>query len=349
MTSKQPKGTEDSNASTNSNPETSQMTLLLSQILQRLENLEQARASNSVTSGSEASVPSTTNRENFVLNESEHKQVCLIKMSQKLPQFDGQKSNNPMLFLRDLRNYIEMSGNSFSSGKALAFAIESLIGSAKTRMNIYRDSWASFSDFERDYKQVFWSNCEQELIRQRFMTAKYDDRVGTMEEYFADQLNKIYGLSLPFTETEKVNTIFRQLPQHVQVAFFARNESMSVKNAVEFLRHLERNVRKEASVVTSAGTSEGRATFRPSRGTTRYGSVRVNTIRYNHLTNRQRRYPYANRGQNMRGRGLYNNSTRQNRTQLRPIEFTPALDAPRASETNKSLATAEKPDAVSKN
>lgn len=177
--------------------------------------------------------------------------------------------------------------------------------------------------------EVFWGNSEQEMIKQKFITAKYDSKKGqSLEEYFASQLNSIYGLSIPFTEGERVNTIFRQMPREIQIAYFTRCETMTIKKAMEFLRQLERNVDRQVVKEIKPEINATTNSSNYNRGQYMRGQnriLRVNTIQCNNsMRYNNQQFRGNQRGYHNRGRGIFRGNLRSQRQGFKAIAFQPA-------------------------
>uniref|UniRef100_A0A2A4JAD9 RNA-directed DNA polymerase n=1 Tax=Heliothis virescens TaxID=7102 RepID=A0A2A4JAD9_HELVI len=223
-------------------------------IASRLEKVENAVPPNRPTVGNNdnntaarttrAPIIGGTSNESILTvenNASSSVGVYFLGSAPERPKFSG-GTMNPNKFLKQLQRYIKSIK---AEDRALDIAIGSLTGSAQRIMELYSDNWNTFEDFKKDLLEVFWGSRERELAKSRLLDSTWNPNGGsTMEEYFAELVDLVKDLRLPLEESEVVGYIIRHFPQDVQIAWFANRDTSTFKAGIEFLRNIEKNVRR---------------------------------------------------------------------------------------------------------
>lgn len=252
-----------------------------------------------ITLGSEPSTINTSSESgpSIAIGNSNPMGVYFLGAAPERPKFSGGKAN-PNKFLKQLERYIKSING---QNQALDIAIGSLTGSAQKILELYSDNWNSFEDFRKDLLDVFWGSREREVAKNRLIDSTWSPSSGTtMEEYFAEVVDLVKDLQMPLNESEIVGYIMRHYPQDVQIAWFANRAPSNYKSGLEFLRNIEKNVRK--------------------RPYANKEDLRVNRKPYQNRNNRQFSGPNDRRMQTNLIEFVQENAASRNTKQMTPVE-----------------------------
>lgn len=206
---------------------------------------------------------------------SERPNIMMVNpLNVNKPTFNGTDGANPIKFLKRLRQYITTVGAEHNS---LNIATEAITGTAKTLLEVNSDRWTSLEDFERDFRTVFWNERQQEIVKHKFFNSLFDrNRNWSMSEYFATQVEMTKHLTIPLSESEIVNAVFRQFPTEIQTPWFTRNGPATIISGAEFLRNVELNVICRNPITHQRAVTDQQ---RKEPRNNNYRRVVVNTIR----------------------------------------------------------------------
>lgn len=218
----------------------------LKEVLKRLSALESATASTqgSSTSSSGHYAVNTLGQDTAATGSDSYERrannVYVIQPTIEKPNFNGKGDHNPMRFLKRLKRYINSIG---AQDRAIDIATDCLSGPALKILELNSKSWVTIEDFETDFRRSYWGDQHQEAARHRLMSTTFDaSRKLTMCEHFADQVDTVSSLTIPWSERDIVNCVMRHYPTDVQQLWFTRVGEVTMLTASEFLRNLEQNV-----------------------------------------------------------------------------------------------------------
>lgn len=87
------------------------------------------------------------------------------------PKFPA-KGKHPVNFIEDLTAHLRKSGPKTSDN--IDTIIESLEGETRNLARIYKDRWAQFEDFKKDFLDTYWGEAEQNELRRRISQNSWD-------------------------------------------------------------------------------------------------------------------------------------------------------------------------------
>lgn len=184
--------------------------------------------------------------------------IFVVQPTVDKPNFNGRSQINPITFLKRVKKYIK-SLNAHDRG--LDIALECVTGHARQVMELYSKGWATFADFEADFRRNYWTEQIQESVRYKIIRGEYSTDSGvSMSEHFAEQTETMQSLTIAFSERDLVNSIMRHYSVDVQQLWFTRTEEPTIINGANFLRNLEQNI-----VVRQRVTSMRNNIFRNNR------------------------------------------------------------------------------------
>lgn len=195
------------------------------------------RTSEASTSSRETvSMLSERGNEHSLVNRN----IFVIQPTIDKPNFNGRSQINPITFLKKVKKYIK-SLNAHDRG--LDIALECVTGHARQVMELYSKGWATFADFEADFRRNYWTEQIQESVRYRIIKGEYPTNSSlSMSEHFAEQTETMQSLTIAFSERDLVNSIMRHYPVDVQQLWFTKTVEPTIINGANFLRNLEQNI-----------------------------------------------------------------------------------------------------------
>lgn len=217
---------------------------------EKLEQLSSGQSKESTTSSREisgesigtivgGSTTSLVSEENNAI-PSTARNIYVVQPTVNKPIFDGKPMTNPIAFLKRLKKYIKSLN---AHDREVDIALECVTGHARKVMELYSKGWATFADFETDFRRHYWTEQIQESVRYRLINAAYSGDSGvTLSEHFAEQAESMQSLTIAFSERDLVNSIMRHYSVDIQQLWFTRADEPTIMNGAEFLRSLEQNV-----------------------------------------------------------------------------------------------------------
>lgn len=139
---------------------------------------------------------------------------------------------SPSRFLRELEQYFKNAR--IPPTQQLEVTLGTLQGTARNWAQLYAPGWQNYGDFRKAFLKHFFSEVEQEGIRRKIYTGKWDSRY-KMVDHFAYYVHKASLLTKPFSETELLTCLIRHFDIHTQSLWALRGEH-TLANAAEFLR-----------------------------------------------------------------------------------------------------------------
>ena len=175
-------------------------------------------------------------------------------MDVKLPTFDAEHGGNPKEFLKNIERYLTIKR---IKGMAKIIVVgEALVGRAKLWYEA--NEFEEFAVFRDAFLEEFCSIPIQARLRLKWANRRYQQRDGTLVEYYYQQLKEAQYLEPRPTEYEIRYTIVSQMPEQVRSSMAAvnYNDSSTITQALSSLDsvHLERG-QHQGYTNKSAGTA----------------------------------------------------------------------------------------------
>ncbi|GLV47882.1 hypothetical protein CBL_21331, partial [Carabus blaptoides fortunei] len=213
------------------------------------------------------------------------------------PKFTDGATMNPVKFLEKLEKYcakLKIPGD-----QQLDTATECLAGSALDWADVYKSGWKNFNDFKTDFLRSYWSENEQNKLRYRISTAKWDSRRNdSMMNHLTHYVSQAKLLTSAIPESILVSELIRHFPSNIQSLWMAGNKGSTVTALAEFIQ-------KQESITTSKSVSG------TSRTDHRVESIQTFPLRPVPPFTWRPRDPFAprqhspqHRGNDSRGRGV---------------------------------------------
>lgn len=142
-------------------------------------------------------------------------------------------ASHPVRFLESLERYFRRLA--ISNEHQLDIALDCLGNTTLNWVDVYKGDWNTYEDFRRDFLHHYWSITEQNGLRHRICTDKWDGRRRSMVDhvsYFVSQ-SKLLIDKLP--ERILVSELIQHFPHHIQ-SLWQASDKTTIPELVEFLR-----------------------------------------------------------------------------------------------------------------
>lgn len=161
----------------------------------------------------------------------------------KPPNFHDNEKDRPLKFLRDMRQYVE--GNNLELGKIKYTLSRCLQGNAASWWDIICDRIESWDDFEKYFRERFWSEFKIKKLRETLRFGRYRSNISRMQ-YASDILSLMYELEPETSEAEKIALLINHFERNVQIAMIGReiNSLSELNRILEQYDQLDANFKK---------------------------------------------------------------------------------------------------------
>lgn len=158
----------------------------------------------------------------------------IVSQGTEVPKFKNNKEKHPYKFLEELEIYFKKM-NTREEDK-LEILRECMQETAFDWFSIYKLCWNTYDDFRNDFLDYFWSEAEQNQLRQQINTSIWKPGGMSMANHFAHYIGMAKTLKEPWPENLLIDQIMRHFPRYIQ-SMWTLVTDKNFKTAAEFLRH----------------------------------------------------------------------------------------------------------------
>uniref|UniRef100_A0ABD2W2I0 Retrotransposon gag domain-containing protein n=1 Tax=Trichogramma kaykai TaxID=54128 RepID=A0ABD2W2I0_9HYME len=185
----------------------------------------------------EHSITGAQAQQQFVLQAPQPRPYGLQPAKLTIPTFLAAEYEKPMQFLSDFMDYYHAVG--LTEWHFYHVIKQALRGSAGDWWYHISDNVTSIADFERRFKERFWSRMIQARKREQLETGFYNaDKNQSRSEYVIAIYNQIKALDSPPAEIDMIDKFSRHFDFETQNAIIAQRIHR-VNELIEFLDHLD--------------------------------------------------------------------------------------------------------------
>lgn len=131
------------------------------------------------------------------------------KIKFNAPVFGGTKSEQPMKFLRELRNYCRVTDTDNDETKYVIS--QAMRGIASEWWQIAEEDVQDWKSFEQRFAARFWSESRQSEIREKLQFGRYTNKTDSRQ---CDYAMRLYSQARELTTSPSENEIIRMLARH---------------------------------------------------------------------------------------------------------------------------------------
>lgn len=155
----------------------------------------------------------------------------------KIPTFANAPHENPMKFLKDLREYMEL--NQIKDDRRLALVDQCLKADVSTWWQVYRDYTRTYEEFHHHLLSKFWSKQTQRNVYWEIYSGKYEKnkKVG-MATHFLQYVSSNMALVKPIEEEELIEIMSNHYSHEVQNIILSKNIN-TISDMEQLLRRLD--------------------------------------------------------------------------------------------------------------
>ncbi len=162
---------------------------------------------------------------------STEKSNIVYTQATTLPTFKG-SGKHPVKFLEELEQYFRKTN--IADDKKLQVVEEALIENAHNWWVIYSLTWYSYDDFKNDFINNFWSPMEQNRLKHKINTARWDSEKYSMVDHFTYYYSLAQQFNEPIPEKTLLAELISHYPYRIQSLWFiAKIET--VRETLDFL------------------------------------------------------------------------------------------------------------------
>lgn len=177
----------------------------------------------------------------------------VITQGTEVPKFKNNKDKHPYKFLEDLEIYFKKMN--IKEEEKLDVLRECMQETASDWFSIYKLCWETYEDFRQDFLEYFWSEAEQNQLRQQINTTVWKNGEVSMANHFAHYIGLAKTLKEPWPENLLIDQVMHHFPKYIQ-SMWTLVPNKNFKTATEFLRHQDNVSKPGPSNVYSKNTPE---------------------------------------------------------------------------------------------
>ena len=145
--------------------------------------------------------------------------VVNSNIENKPPTFKADDKDRPLKFLRDMQQYVQ--SNNLEINQIKYILSRSLMENAASWWDITCRRIESWEDFEKHFRDRFWSNIKIKRLQETLRYGRYRGNMTRMQ-YASDILSLMYELEPETDESEKIAMLINHFERSIQIAMIGK-------------------------------------------------------------------------------------------------------------------------------